>query len=106
MLIRADSDTTVMPTTETRFLSQEDVIPAGSRSAPSELMFVPWESPEPEPPQRRVSMQEAKGILGLEAEPVQVGMRDPFSATFGRAVAEAQQEARSHGRPDFVIKRE
>lgn len=92
LLIRADSDTTVMPTTWTQISSPEEVFSTTSQSAPTELMFMPWQSPAPSPPQRRVSMQEAQAILGLEPEPVQVGMKDIFSRSFGKAIAKAQSE--------------
>ena len=102
MLIRADSDTTTIRAERHR-LSPDKRDDAGTQSAPSEMMYVPWESPDPtlNGSLRRVSMQEAQQILGLEAEPVKVGMKDPFSATFGRAVAKAQSEA-GH---DLIIKR-
>lgn len=102
MLIRADSETTIKAATE-QSPTGDKRDEAGTQSAPSELMYVPWESPDPtlNGSLRRVSMQEAQRILGVQAEPVKVGMKDPFSATFGRAVAEAQFEANS----DRVIKR-
>lgn len=102
MLIRADSETTIKAAAaQSPIGDKRDE--AGTQSAPSELMYVPWESPDPtlNGSLRRVSMQEAQRILGVQAEPVRVGMKDPFSATFGRAVAEAQSEANS----DRVIKR-
>ena len=102
MLIRADSETTIKAAAE-HSPTGDKRDEAGTQSAPSELMYVPWESPDPtlNGSLRRVSMQEAQRILGVQAEPVKVGMKDPFSATFGRAVAEAQSEANS----DRVIKR-
>jgi hypothetical protein len=100
MLIRADSETTIKAAQQSPGEKRDD---SGTQSAPSELMYVPWESPDPtlSGSLQRVSMQEAKRILGVHAEPVKVGMKDPFSATFGRAVVEAQSEANS----DRVIKR-
>ena len=101
MLIRADSETTIRAARQSPGGEKREDL--GTQSAPSELMYVPWESPDPtlNGSLRRVSMQEAQRILGVQAEPVKVGMKDPFSATFGRAVAQAQAEANN----DRVIKR-
>jgi hypothetical protein len=66
------------------------------------MMFVPWSSPDlGESLGRPISMQEAQRMLGVEAEPVKVGMKDPFSVNFGRAVAKAQSLYNN----DKIIKR-
>lgn len=100
LLIRADSDSTIR---QGNFGYQDkEEVSSGTQSAPSEMMFVPWSSPDlGESLGRPISMQEAQRMLGVEAEPVKVGMKDPFSANFGRAVAKAQ----SLHNNDKIIKR-
>lgn len=102
MLLRADSDSTVMPRTCTRVsssgFSRDEAHAVSALSAPVALMTAPFSSPEwEENGLRRRSLSEnwetATGHRQSELgnalmEPVQVGMNDPFSATFARAIQE------------------
>jgi hypothetical protein len=105
MLLRADSDSTVMPRTCTRVssngFSRDEAHTAGALSAPVALMTAPFSSPDWEDNGlRRRSLSEnwetghastghRQSELGNALmEPVQVGMNDPFSATFARAIQE------------------
>lgn len=90
LLIRADSDTTLKAEPATP--GSTGSVSSGTVSAPADMMVVPWDSPGlPGHLIRRVSAQQARGLLGVKVEPVKVGMTDPFSANFGRAVSKAQR---------------
>lgn len=93
LLIRADSDTTVKAEPITP--RSTGTVSSGTVSAPADMMIVPWDSSETANTAaslvRRVSAQQARGLFGLKVEPVKVGMTDPFSANFGRALSQAQR---------------
>ncbi|KAJ9096805.1 hypothetical protein QFC21_005076 [Naganishia friedmannii] len=113
MLLRADSDSTIMPDMRATFeeLNKEDVMSAGPISAPVAMMSAPFSSPgsnetqtpgEPTRSSRRRSLSENwqtrqtyasrqhTDLSNALVEPVQVGMSDIFSATFARAVEELE----------------
>jgi hypothetical protein len=112
MLLRADSDSTVMPRTCTRVssngFSRDEAHATGALSAPVALMTAPFSSPDWEDNGlRRRSLSEnwetghastghRQSELGNALmEPVQVGMNDPFSATFARAIKESGSASES-----------
>lgn len=98
MLMRADSDSTILPRRDTRIASNaivgDEVFSAGALSAPVEMMTAPFSSPEwEENGVRRRSLSEnwetstrSSNPDNPSIEPVQLGMRDPFSATFAQAI--------------------
>lgn len=94
MLLRTDSDSTVMPRIDTHFSSigREET---SALSAPVAMMTAPFSSPDwEESGLRRRSLSEnweasrRSDPDNALMEPVQVGMSDPFSATFARAIEE------------------
>ncbi|KAJ9104057.1 hypothetical protein QFC19_004191 [Naganishia cerealis] len=120
MLLRADSDSTIMPDTLGIFdeSNRDDVMSSGPISAPVTLMTVPYSSPgsnETHTPgsrprssiRKRRSLSEEWESRQTSAmprdinapnplsEPVQLGMNDPFSATFARAVEELELDKSS-----------
>lgn len=111
MLLRVDSDHTVMPSADVRYMLDEterdDVLTAGPSSAPVALMTAPFSSPGSNGTQtpgsgarhmrrrsiseqwetRRSSSNRPSNVSDIPLmEPVQVGMNDPFSATFAKAI--------------------
>ena len=103
MLLRADSDSTILPRSDTRTASngivRDEAFSAGALSAPVEMMTAPFSSPEwEENGVRRRSLSENwetsirssnphnASMDNASMEPVQLGMRDPFSATFAKAI--------------------
>lgn len=111
MLLRADSDSTIMPDTRNTVeeLNKDDVMSAGSTSAPVAMMSAPFSSPgsngtqtpgsqtrsirrrslsEDWQTRQPVANQKQTDLSNALVEPVQVGMNDIFSATFAKAVEE------------------
>ncbi|KAJ9113627.1 hypothetical protein QFC22_005935 [Naganishia vaughanmartiniae] len=113
MLLRVDSDSTIMPDTRATFddLSRDDLLSAGPTSAPVAMMSAPFSSPgsngtqtpgsQTRPSRRRslseywqagqpVTSRKHADLSNALVEPVQVGMNDIFSATFAKAVEELE----------------
>jgi hypothetical protein len=120
MLLRVDSDHTVMPTSDVRYMlddtERDEVLTAGPSSAPVALMTAPFSSPGSNGTQtpgsgsqpirrrslseqwetRRISSKRASNVSDIPLlEPVQVGMNDPFSATFAKAIKESATAGQS-----------
>lgn len=110
MLLRVNSDSTVMPPADARLVDEttrDEWLSAGPTSAPVAMMTAPFSSPGSNETQtpgsaarpvrrrslseewetRRASLSRPLDVSDIPLlEPVQVGMRDPFSATFAKAV--------------------